>query len=132
MTPRERLAAYAAAEGGASAVEFGLVLPLLFMLMLGVLSFSMLGGAISGMHYAVEEAARCFAVNKTSCSTGSAAEAYAHTVYLGPKMDPVFVATNGGCGFTVTGTATFALQLAVVQLNVPLSASACYPGKATT
>lgn len=124
-----RLIDYARCEDGASALEFGLVLPILCLTMLGAISMSLLGGAVSGLHYAVEEAARCYAVNKVACASGSAAEAYALDKYIGPKMEPVFVASNGGCGFTVSGTATFALQLAVLELDVPLSASACYPGK---
>jgi Flp pilus assembly protein TadG len=117
-------------QSGAAAVEFGLVLPVLIMLMLGVISCSMLGGTISGMHYAVEEAARCFAVNKTACGTSADAAAFARARYMGPtSVTPTFEATNTGCGFTVSGTATFQLQFAIVNLNVPLSTSACYPGK---
>jgi len=120
---------YCLGESGATAVEFGLVFPVLIMLMFGIFSLSLLGGAVSGMHYAVEEAARCFAVNKTTCGTSSDAATYAHAHYLGPKVNPVFEATNTGCGFTVSGTATFVLQFAMVDMNIPLSASACYPGK---
>ena len=125
----KRLRDYLVGESGATAVEFGLVFPIVIMLMLGVVGFSMLGGALSGMHYAVEEAARCYAVNKTTCGTSAAAIDYAQTHYLGPDVDPIFEATNTGCGFTVNGTATFQIELAVLHLNVPLTASACYPGR---
>jgi len=125
----KRIRDFCLGESGATALEFGLVLPVFLGLMLGVISFSMLGGAISGMHFAVEEAARCYAVNKTTCGTSSDAVTYARTHYLGPRVNPVFEATNAGCGFTVSGTATFELSLAIVSMNIPLSASACYPGK---
>jgi Flp pilus assembly protein TadG len=125
----KRLRDYWTGESGAAAVEFGLVFPVLIMLMLGVVGFSMLGGAINGMHFAVEEAARCYAVNKLTCGTGDAAAEYAQTHYLGPDVKPVFVASNTGCGFTVSGTANFQIQLAVFSLDVPLNASACYPGR---
>lgn len=131
MQLRARLRGFLVQESGATAIEFGLVLPVLIMMILGVISFSMLGGAVSGMHYAVEEAARCYAVNKTACPSSSAAATFARSRYLGPEVDPVFEASNTGCGFTVSGTGTFQFELAVVSLNVPLSASACYPGKAT-
>jgi Flp pilus assembly protein TadG len=117
-------------ESGATAVEFGLVFPVLMMMMLGVLMFSMLGGAISGMHFAVEEAARCYAVNRTTCGDSGAAETFAATRYLGPDVDATFAAASASCGYRVTGTATFELRLAVLTFNVPLSTSACYPGKA--
>jgi Flp pilus assembly protein TadG len=124
-----RLRAFLAGDSGATAIEFGLVFPIVIFMMLGIVSFSMLGGALSGMHFAVEEAARCYAVNKVACGSSAAAETYAEARYLGPDVSPVFTASNSGCGFTVNGTATFQLQLAIVSLDVPLSASACYPGR---
>ena len=132
MGLRNRLMAYVLSDSGATAVESGLVLPIVIMLMLGVVSFSMLGGAINGMHYAVEEAARCFAVNKTTCTSAATAAQYASSKYLGPDVNPVFEASNVGCGFTVSGTATYAINLIVTRLNVPISASSCYPGKTAT
>ena len=129
---RERLAGFLGQESGATALEFGLVLPILIMMMLGVISMSMLGGAVSGMHYAVEEAARCYAVNKTACPSSSTAATFAHSRYVGPEVNATFQASNAGCGFTVSGTGRFQFELAIVSLDIPLSASACYPGKATT
>lgn len=126
---RDRIAAFAAERSGASAVEFALVFPVLMMLVFGVIGFSMLGGAISAMHYAVEEGARCYAVNKVACGAAGKAETYARDRYLGPQVDPVFVASKTGCGFTVSATATFELDFALIDFDVPLEASACYPGK---
>lgn len=117
-------------DSGAAAVEFGLVFPVLMMMMLGVLMFSMLSGAISGMHFAVEEAARCFAVNKTTCGDSEAAENFAGTRYLGPDVNATFAASSASCGYRVIGRGTFELRLAVLTFNVPLTTTACYPGKA--
>jgi Flp pilus assembly protein TadG len=125
------LRGFLADRRGATAVEYAFILPVFVMMIFGVIGVSQLAGAMSSMHYAVEEASRCFAVNKTTCGTPTTAAAYANAKYLGPDVGVVFVATNTGCGFTVSATATYTLQLAVSTLDVPLSAAACYPGKLT-
>lgn len=116
-------------QSGATAVEFAFILPVFIVMLFGVMGVSQMAGAASGMHYAVEEAARCFAVNKTTCASSSTTSTFAAGKYLGPDVHPVFVANNTGCGFTVSATATYRLELALTTLNVPLTASACYPGK---
>jgi Flp pilus assembly protein TadG len=115
--------------GGATAIEFALVLPMIIVLVFGLIGFSMVGGAASGMHYAVEEAARCFAVNKTACGSATAARTYAAAKYAGPNVGVVFTADNTGCGFTVRATGTYRVDLALSHIDVPLSAASCYPGK---
>lgn len=113
--------------GGASAVEFALVLPVFVLLVLGSISAATLGLTIASMNYAVEAAARCSAVKAPACVTPSATATYARTRYVGPSVSPVFTYAATGCGNTVTGTATFSLNLVPVFNSVPLSTSACYP-----
>lgn len=114
---------------GTTAIEMALVLPVMAMLVIGVLSLSMLGSAISGMHFAVQEASRCSAVNAVACGTHAATVNYARAKFHGAAVTPAFVSTAAGCGHTVTATATFELNLAISTIQVPLSAAACYPGK---
>ena len=114
------------ARGGA-AVELGLTLPVFGMLLFGAIDASQLIGAISGMHYAVEEAARCSAVNTTLCGSAGATNTYAQGRYQGPSIAPAFTSTATTCGKQVNATATFHLNIAVAVLEVPLSAQACYP-----
>jgi Flp pilus assembly protein TadG len=114
---------------GATAVEFAFILPVFAMLTLGTISAAQLASVVSSMNYAVEEAARCFAVNKTVCGSSATTVTYAKGKYLGPSAMPAFVANTTGCGFTVTATATFKLEIAVSSIDVPLAAAACYPGK---
>ena len=116
-------------RGGATAVEYALVLPAFAMLMLGVINTSQLASVASGMHFAVQEAARCSAVNTTVCGTDEATAAYARGRYVGPSVNPLFVSTDDGCGHTVRATATFKLNVAIMDFDVPLSAEACYPGR---
>ena len=130
MSSRVRLLARACRDtAGATAAEFALVLPALAMLIAGLISVSQLAAAVSGMHFAVEEAARCSAVNAVLCGTNSATISFAQARYAGPSS-PVFASTAAGCGHTVTATATFHLQILVKSFDIPLSAAACYPGLA--
>jgi len=127
MTPRRFLRKFHGDLGGASAVEFALVLPVFLLLVLGSISAATMGFTIASMNYAVEEAARCSAVKASACLTPSATATYARNRYMGPSVSPVFTYTTTGCGNTVTGTATFSLDLVPAFHSVPLSTSACYP-----
>ena len=112
---------------GATAVEFGLILPVFLMLVVGVINVSLLTNAVSSMNFAVQEAARCSAVNRVLCPTSQSAETYALGRYKGPNISPSFVATASGCGHTVTANATFDLNVAIHVYRIPLHATSCYP-----
>ena len=127
MRPARFLARFRRDRSGGTAVEFALVLPAFVMLVLGVISAGQLAHATNSLHYAVEEAARCWAVNATLCPNNSAAEAYAQSKYLGPRVEPEFVASTIGCGRTVTANGVFQLHAAIATFAVPITAQACYP-----
>ena len=114
-------------ENGAGAAELTLVLIPFLALIFGIIGLSLMFYANQTLHYATEAAARCFAVNVTSCPTTGATQTYAATRYSGPNIGPVFVADTTGCGHTVTGTASFPLDAVLVSITVPLSATACFP-----
>lgn len=116
-----------AAKQGSAAMEFALVIPLFITLVLSIIGMTFLVYAMNALHYAAEDAARCFSVDKTVCANSAAAEVYAQSRYKGPGVSPIFVATLSGCGHTVTGTATFPLNAGLVNVAVPISASACFP-----
>ena len=128
MRRRSPFMALCADRRGSTALEFGLVLPAFVMLVLGVINTAQLAHAVSSMNFAVEEAARCSAVNEVVCPGAAATETYAASKYLGPAISPVFDATDAGCGHTVTATATYELNVVFGVWNIPLSAEACYPG----
>ncbi len=117
-------------RSGASAVEFGLILPVFVMLVLGVINVSLLTNAVSSMNYAVQEAARCAAVNNVACPNEESITAFARSRYRGPQIDPQFTSENSGCGRTVRATATFELNVAIHVYQVPINATACYPAPA--
>jgi Flp pilus assembly protein TadG len=114
---------------GATAIEFAMILPIFCMLVLGVIDGAQLANSISSMNYAVQEAARCSAVNTTVCTNANTTRAYAASKYAGPAIGPVFASTTAGCGHTVTATATFELNVAVLVYDIPITASSCYPGQ---
>lgn len=112
---------------GGVAIEMAFVLPLAVMMLVGTMSASQMTSVLNGMHFAVEEASRCAAVNKTLCATNQATRTYAQSKYRGPGANPTFVASAAACGRTVTATATYELSIAVARWDVPLSATACFP-----
>jgi Flp pilus assembly protein TadG len=113
---------------GATAVEFAFVLPVAAVMIIGTMSASQLVGVVNGMHFAVEEAARCSAVNETLCGSNVATQNFAAARFAGPGPTPTFVASGAGCGHTVTGTTTYELNIAFSTIAVPLSATSCFPG----
>lgn len=108
------------------AVEFALVLPALASLLIGGLYAALVVYSAAGLHFAVEDAARCYSVNSTQCSTASATETFAQSAYKG-LSSPAFVASTPTCGHQVAATVTIPLVAVMVNLSVPLSATACFP-----
>jgi Flp pilus assembly protein TadG len=115
-----------ACDRGATAVEFAMVLPPLVMLMMGTMSACLLLFSATSLHYAVEQAARCYSVNATQCGSASAAQTYAKNNYRGLSK-PKFTASTPACGHQVTATVSIALSVAIHSWKVPLTATACFP-----
>jgi Flp pilus assembly protein TadG len=113
-------------DSGNAAVEFALVLPALAMLIVGGLYVGLLVYSAAGLHYAVEQAARCYSVNISQCNSASATQTYALNNYYGVSS-PTFTASTPSCGHQVSATLAFVLNAAVASWNVPLTATACFP-----
>lgn len=111
---------------GAAAIELAFVLPFVIMLIIGCISGAQMIGSVSSMNFAVAEAARCYAVNKTTCSSATAAEAYAAGKFVG-SATPEFEALVAGCGRRVTARTTFHWRAGLFSMDVPLSATSCFP-----
>jgi Flp pilus assembly protein TadG len=120
-------------ERGASAVEFVLVLPVLLLLTIGTAYLCFMMYAASTLHYAVEDAARCYAVKTAICSSVATTQAYALARYRGPGMSPALTAasfsvTTPTCGKQVSVTsAQFRFRTGLASFSVPISARACFP-----
>ena len=118
--------AFKSCLSGATAVEFALVAPMLFALTIGGVSTGLVVYSAAGLHDAAEQAARCYSVNLSKCGTATQAQTYAKTAYYGMNT-PTFTASIQSCGHQVAATVTVQLSAIITELNVPLSANACFP-----
>jgi Flp pilus assembly protein TadG len=113
-------------RSGSVAVEFAMVLPAMAALILGALFSGLLMFSTASLHYAVEQAARCYSVNVSQCNSASQTSTYAQNQYYGVS-NPTFTVSAPSCGHQVNGTLTFVLNAGITKWNVPLSATACFP-----
>lgn len=125
-------------DRGSSAVEFALVFPVMAILVFGIFHLCFLVYAAAGLHWAVEQAARCAAVSQKntglSCQHPSNTQTYALSVYQGPNIglsSGSFTATTGTNCRQVSGAGTYPIRTGFVNLNVPISARACFPADTT-
>jgi Flp pilus assembly protein TadG len=122
---------YLADERGTSAAEFAIVATVAIGLILTVIGMSALVWTSSSLHFAVEAAARCYAIgaahsNTNGCSTSANAITFATSRYMGPNLSPTFTATTAACGYQVSGTVTFPLSTGIFNVSIPLGATSCY------
>ena len=113
---------------GATAVEFSLILPALLLLLFGIVEFGRLLWTQSALHFAVEEAARCAAVDATNCATATQVQNFAVSRAAGLGLtNAVFSLTTPACGNQVSATYAFPFVLANMFPNVTLTARSCFP-----
>jgi len=133
-----RLRTWCGDERGASVAEFALVVPLFFVLVMGVIYLSLGMYSAAQLHDATQWTARCLAVSannpssaipNTKCPTPANVQTYAMTRYNG-ALSPNFTRiTTSTCtnGAQVQGRADLRLPLILVNVTVPITARACFP-----
>jgi uncharacterized membrane protein len=118
-----------ASDRGTTAIETALVFPVFILMVLGVLEFGRALWTQSALQYAVQMAARCGAVNITTCASPSEVVSYAVT-----QSEPLdvpsayFSASTQACGSSVS--VSYPFTFVVPQLfpfDITFSAQACYP-----
>lgn len=114
-------------ERGTTAIEMAIIGPVFFLLIIGLVYVGLLMFTIGSMHYAVEAAARCASVESDICSDATSTENFAMSKYFGGYVTPDFTSEVESCGQSVSADATFALDLGIRQISIPLSATACFP-----
>ena len=114
-------------EGGASAVEFAMILPALAMMVLGIIEFGRTLWMENALHYSVEQAARCASVDKNNCGTASQITTYAAALSGAPVGSTVFSATVASCGNQVSASLPVKLNIPFINYSLTLSAQSCYP-----
>jgi Flp pilus assembly protein TadG len=121
---------------GSVLVEYGMVLPVLLLFLLGMLDTGRLLWTYTTLNRAVELSARCGAVDTTRCSTTTAVRNVAVTEAWGLQITAAaFTATAEACGMSVRGTYDFTFIIPWLVVPVPygdantirLTARACFP-----
>ncbi|HEY6018928.1 MAG TPA: TadE family protein [Candidatus Paceibacterota bacterium] len=115
-------------ECGTSAVEFAIVGPIFIFLLIGIFYLCMGLAVAGGMHYAVEEGARCASVRTMVCTDDGTTIAYTKNHYYGPSSQPTFIYDPAAaCGHSVSASITYVIDLGLKQISVPITAAACFP-----
>ena len=128
MTINKALKLFKGAETGTTVVEFALIFPVFVGMIVGSL-YACIGLFTAGsLEYAVQKGARCASVSATNCPSSATTIAYTTASYHGPVSPaPTFTYATGACGYTVTGSVNFDFNFGLSSVNVPITASACYP-----
>jgi Flp pilus assembly protein TadG len=125
---------------GTVAIEYALILPVLLLFTLGIMDTGRLLWTYITLTRAAEAAARCGAVNTTTCPAGSI-PAYAVTQAWGLNdvTAAAFTVTTPACGVRVQATYTFqfitpwfpsfGVSAPFGAPTMTLNATACYPAQ---
>jgi uncharacterized membrane protein len=116
-----------AGQGGTTAIEMAVILPVLLLFVFGVTEFGRLLWTQVTLDYAAESAARCHAINETVCGTVEQTQTASRALGL-DVVPSTFSVTTDSCGKRVSATLPF--QFAVPQLlpyAVTIYSVACYP-----
>ena len=113
---------------GNVAVEFALLAPALFALLVGGMEFGRLMWTLSGLHYATEEGARCYAMG--ICTSTSAATQAASVAPEFGFTSANFTVSSATCGYKVVGSYAFTWlpNSTIISATAPtLRSTACFP-----
>jgi Flp pilus assembly protein TadG len=116
-----------AAREGAAAVEAAMILPALFLILLGAIEISRFAWERSALQFAVQEAARCAAVQPTVCDTPAHTQAFAATKVSQLNIQAsAFTVTTPACGTQVQASVPYSyLVFAVFPAAPTLTARTC-------
>jgi len=114
-------------EQGTTAVEFAIVAPVFILLVIGLMYSCLALFAVGSLHYAVEEGARCASVRTTVCDNAGTTLSYTKAHYYGPSAAPTFSYVVASCGYSVSGSTNYPMNLGLAKFTVPISATACFP-----
>jgi len=133
---RQPLPLLFASQRGSFAIEYGLVLPVLLLFVLGIMDAGRLIWTYSSLSRAAEAAARCAAVDSINCATSTQIKAYAVDQAVGLDVtSAAFTPSAPACGSRVDATYTFQFIIPWISPAQPygaantltLNATACYP-----
>ena len=117
-------------ERGASALEFGLIAPVFFMFILGVIELGLLFWTQLGLQHGAAMASRCASVNRTLCPNNNPAAitSYATQQTYGLNLpSSTFTYSTPSCGNQVAARYTFTFPDILNISPITLTAQACFP-----
>ena len=117
---------FASSAEGTAAVEFAFVMPAFLALVIGSITASILLYSNVSLQNAVEQGARCYSVNASTCGSATATQTYAQGLYHGIGS-PTFTASTPACGHQVAATVTIEIEAVLTNISLPLSPTACFP-----
>lgn len=120
-------ARFSRTERGNTAVEFAFILPPLLLLLLGIMETGRGFWANAALSYAVEQAARCAAIDKNTCGTASEVQSYAAAQSGAGFTSAIFTVSTAACGTLVTGSYPLTLHIPYAPSAITLNARSCYP-----
>ena len=129
VTGRSTPGGFWCAEKATSTAEFALVATSFFLIFLGVMQFGIAMWAQDSLNFATQQAARCWAVGASACSTVALTQSYAASQAGGLNVPTsAFTVTTPACGHKVS--ASFSYQF-VISGFFPYSptfvSTACIP-----
>jgi len=113
-------------QRGVSAVEFALILPVFVVFLFGMINCGLLLWTQLGMEHGVVAAARCAAINPSTCPD---VPAYATQQAYGLDLPKTaFTLTTPACGDQVAASYGYQfVTLLLPPMNLTLTARSCYP-----
>ena len=115
---------------GASALEFGLIAPLFFAFVFGIVELGLLLWTQAGLQHGVEIAARCATVNSSLCPTNkpNVITTYASQQAFGLSLPAsTFTYASPACGNQVSASYQFQFPQILNLAPLTLTAVACFP-----
>lgn len=111
------------------AVEFGLLLPMVLVFLIGIIEAGRLVWTQSTLDYAVSEAARCGAVDLNRCGSAAQIQGYAASRVAGVTAPAAaFAVATVACGIQVSVSLPYEFVApALFPYSVTIVAKACYP-----
>ena len=118
---------------GGAALEMALVFPFMSLMFLGAIEAGWLLWSASTLDFAVEEAARCAAVDATNCATAANVQGVAVGKAMGLNMAASdFTVASSACGKRVSATYVFSFLMPFnTNFTVPIPAVSCFPSPAS-
>ena len=132
----KRKSSFISADAGSIILEYGMLVPILMLLILGTMDIGRLIWTYTTLHRAVEASARCAAVNPAACGTPLQIAARAADEAWGLGVTPAsFVALTQSCGAQVTAVYPFPFLVPglggagpdILPNTITLTVTACYP-----